>query len=164
MAFWSEGGWRAALLRGPSGAGKSDLALRAMAMGARLVCDDRTVAWASGGRLFARAPSALAGMIEARGVGIVAAPALALAEVTLVVDLTASPAAVERLPDPAWAEVAGLKVRRISLFALEPSAPAKLALALQSATLGAATEPAYQAQSADEARAPGVESGASQEE
>ena len=166
IAFWGRHGWRAALLRGPSGAGKSDLALRAMAAGGRLVCDDRAVVWTSGGRLYARSPSTLAGLIEIRGLGVipVPVPVLPMAQVALVVDLANAAQDVERVPAPDWETIGGARTRRISLFPLEPSAPAKLAFAVAAATLGAEAEPAYQAQSADEAEAPDAESGASQEE
>ena len=137
-----------------------------MAAGARLVCDDRAVAWSSGGRLYARPPATLAGLIEVRGLGVipVPVPVLPMAQVALVVDLVSAAHAVERAPAPAWETIEGAKVRRISLFPLEPSAPAKLAFAVAAATLGAEAEPAYQAQSVDEAEAPDAESGASQEE
>ena len=65
------GGWRGALLRGPSGAGKSEpgAAARCLPVG-RLVADDRTLVWSSAGRLYGRAPAALAGLVEVRGVGV----------------------------------------------------------------------------------------------
>ena len=47
-------GWAGVLLFGPSGAGKSDLALRALERGWRLVSDDYSTVWASGGGLYAR--------------------------------------------------------------------------------------------------------------
>ena len=73
-------GWRAVLLRGPSGSGKSDLALRLMERGWRLVGDDYVEAWASGAGLFAAPASRLAGVIEARGVGLTGAANLTLAD------------------------------------------------------------------------------------
>src|SRR5690348_6291197 len=93
-------GRAAVLLRGPSGAGKSDLALRLIDGGARLVADDQVELAAENGCLIARAPAAIAGRIEARGAGILPAPAVAEAPVALVADLVA-PGAVERLPEPA---------------------------------------------------------------
>ncbi|MFL9826832.1 HPr kinase/phosphorylase [Rhodoplanes sp. SY1] len=93
----------AVLIRGPSGSGKSRLALRLIeAAGtvggfARLVADDRTIVTAAGGRLLARPPENLAGMIEVRGLGIGRRPHEPVAVVGLVVDL-ADPRA-ERLPD-----------------------------------------------------------------
>lgn len=119
------GRWRGVLITGPSGAGKSDLALRCLGYGFRLVADDRTLVWASGGRLYGRAPQTLEGLIEARGVGIVAAAPLALAQVALIVDCVAS-GEVERLPDGERQVLAGVAIPRIRLPALEASAPSKL--------------------------------------
>ena len=62
-------GDRAVLLCGPSGSGKSDLALRLIDGGAQLVADDQVVLRAEGGRIVARAPEALAGRMEVRGIG-----------------------------------------------------------------------------------------------
>ena len=59
---------RAVLIRGASGAGKSSLGLELMAWGCGLVADDRTELWAREGRLMARCPVAIRGLIEARGV------------------------------------------------------------------------------------------------
>ena len=70
VALRLSGVWRGALIEGASGAGKSDLALRALGEGFALAADDRVVVFASGGRLYGRSPAPLAGMIEARGVGI----------------------------------------------------------------------------------------------
>ncbi|KDB02642.1 HPr kinase [Defluviimonas sp. 20V17] len=78
---------RGVLILGPSGAGKSGLALQLMALGARLVADDRTRLSARAGSLIARAPAAIAGRIEARGLGILAADAVGEAVVALAVDL-----------------------------------------------------------------------------
>lgn len=89
-------GGRAVLILGPSGAGKSTLALALMARGGLLVADDRTVLAVEGGRLFADAPETLRGMIEARGVGILAADAAGRSEVTVLVDLSQDEP--ERLP------------------------------------------------------------------
>ena len=64
---------RGVLILGRSGAGKSSLALELMALGARLVADDRTVLHADDGAPVASCPPAILGKIEARGVGILAA-------------------------------------------------------------------------------------------
>lgn len=77
----------AVLILGRSGAGKSTLALRLMALGAALVADDRTQVLPRAGRLIARPPKALEGLIEARGIGLLRAPHLPEAAVSLVVDL-----------------------------------------------------------------------------
>jgi len=159
VAAWVRGGWRGVLLRGPSGAGKSDLALRALAAGARLVADDRVILWRSGGRLFARGPEILGGLLEARSLGVRPVGALRSAEIVLTVDLVRERTELERTPDPEWAAICGVKVRRIALFPLESSAWAKLTLALRAATLGAGLEEAYQAPLANEAEAPGAPRG-----
>jgi hypothetical protein len=75
-------------------------------------------------------------------------------EVVLVADLTAAADGLERIPEPDSADLEGVRLPRIDLFAREPSALAKLALALQAVTLGAEPEPAYQARRTDEAEAP----------
>ena len=80
-------GPRAVLILGASGSGKSALGLQLMAHGAELVADDRTELRAEGGRVIARAPAAIAGLIEARGMGILRAEPRGQAAVALVVDL-----------------------------------------------------------------------------
>jgi serine kinase of HPr protein (carbohydrate metabolism regulator) len=114
------------LIQGPTGAGKSDLALRALGEGFRLVADDRVVLWVSGGRAFGRAPDALAGLIEVRGLDVVRCPALPLSEIALVAE-AGDP---ERIPAPAFADILGLRVPKILLRLGESSAPAKLSRAL----------------------------------
>ncbi|KAJ56913.1 serine kinase [Actibacterium mucosum KCTC 23349] len=84
------------LITGPSGAGKSALALGLMALGARLVADDRTILTVHDGQLIADCPPPLRGLIEARGVGILNAPASEPVPVRLVVDLAQTE--TERLP------------------------------------------------------------------
>nr|WP_319249027.1 serine kinase [uncultured Celeribacter sp.] len=88
---------RALLICGPSGSGKSSLALGLMALGARLVADDRTIVHADAeGRLWAEAPETIFGMIEARGLGLLSATALQQAEIKGIVDLARTEP--ERLP------------------------------------------------------------------
>jgi serine kinase of HPr protein (carbohydrate metabolism regulator) len=144
VALWWAGAWRGVLLRGPSGAGKSGLALKAREAGWRLVADDRTVAWASGGRLFCAAPAPLEGLVEARGVGIAPVATLPRAQAFLVVDLADGPEDVERLPEPQTVELAGVRLPLVRLWAHDAAATAKLALAVSlcpacnSAALGGA--------------------------
>lgn len=91
---------RAVLICGASGTGKSALGLEMMAWGARLVADDRTELRVEGGRVLARCPGAIRGLIEARGVGLLRAESVEEAEVALVADLDAPEP--ERLPP--WRE------------------------------------------------------------
>ncbi|WP_434289336.1 HPr kinase/phosphorylase [Celeribacter sp. SCSIO 80788] len=78
----------ALLITGPSGCGKSTLALTLMGFGAHLVADDRTELTRAGDTLIAKAPETISGMIEARGVGLLSAPALSHARIRAVVDLS----------------------------------------------------------------------------
>lgn len=120
----------AVLFRGPSGAGKSDLALRLIDNGARLIADDQVELRRAGERILVRAPAAIAGLIEVRGVGISRLEALAEATLAMFADLVPS-AEIERFPEPRCEDVLGLTVPAIALSPFEASAPAKLRLALR---------------------------------
>jgi serine kinase of HPr protein (carbohydrate metabolism regulator) len=121
-------GGRGVLIAGASGRGKSDLALRLIDRGARLVSDDYTLVRKSGDRLVGTAPTAIAGRIEIRGVGLVEMESVAEVTIALHVDLDAAP---DRLPDPRSIALAGLALPSIALAALEASAPIKLEQALR---------------------------------
>jgi hypothetical protein len=127
IAAFLDSGWRGVLIEGPSGAGKSDLALRCLDRGFRLVADDRVELWASGGILYGRAPETLAGQIEVRGLDVLIEPALAWSRVSLCVRCGTP----ERIPEPAFAVYAGLRIPVLTLAPLESSAPAKLSRALR---------------------------------
>jgi len=103
---------RGLLVIGASGTGKSGLALRLMTLGADLVADDRVSLRREGDSLVARPPAALAGRIEARGVGILRVDHVASAPIALVVDLDAAPEA--RMPQPRKFARAGLRIELIS--------------------------------------------------
>ena len=125
-----QGAWRGALVLGEAGAGKSDLMLRALGLGFRLVADDRTLVWRSGEGLFGRAHERLSGLIEIRGAGVLAEPALPMAGIGLIVRCEA-PGDLERLPDPEAESLAGVSIPVLRLHALEASSPAKLGRALK---------------------------------
>jgi len=78
---------RAVLILGASGTGKSALALALLAYGGVLVADDSTILNVRDGALIASAPKPVRGMIEARGVGLLAAATCASAPVVLAVDM-----------------------------------------------------------------------------
>jgi HPr kinase/phosphorylase len=122
------------LLRGPSGSGKSDLTLRLIDGGAKLVADDGVALSRQGDAVIARlpptAPDSVRGRIEVRGLGIAPVPTVADARVGLVIDLVPV-GAVERLPESAAVELLGVKLSLLRLNGLEPSAPAKVRLAVR---------------------------------
>ena len=102
-------GEKGLLILGPSGSGKSALALRLIALGALLVSDDRTRVEARDGRLWATCPNPdLAGLIEARGVGVLRAPV----RPTTTLDLAADLGQVEsdRLPPRRAITISGLPI------------------------------------------------------
>ena len=132
---------RAVLLRGPSGAGKSDLALRLLGLGAetctglglspygpRLVADDQVWLEQQGDGIVASAPETIRGRLEVRGIGIVAVPTVASANLHVVVDLVPV-GDVPRMPLEAQTEdLLGVRIALIKLYAFEASAPLKVAL------------------------------------
>lgn len=114
VAQWTPAGWRGVLITGASGSGKSDLALKLIARrGWRLVSDDYSHVWASGGLLWATAPERIAGLIEARGLGIVTLRTRLTTRIGLVVACVEG--AVERLPEPAVLRIAGVETPKLSL-------------------------------------------------
>src|SRR3546814_3988254 len=100
------------LILGQSGQGKSDLALRLMDRGAVLVSDDQTLLSVAGGRLVAAPPAAIAGRLEARGLGIVDLPHRVGVPVALLADLRPA-VEIERLPEAAEEVLSGVAIRRI---------------------------------------------------
>ncbi len=89
-------GDRGALITGPSGAGKSALALQLLSRGGRLVADDRVIVTPDQGRLLARSPAPIAGLLEARKFAILNAPTQDNAQIVCLVDLAQSE--TDRLP------------------------------------------------------------------
>ena len=113
-------GARALLIRGPAGCGKSLLTFKLIAAAqsgllpfARLVGDDRIRLEPCHGRLLARAPETLAGLIEVRGLGIRQLPHEPVAVVGGVIDLAAPDA--NRLPRRTEAEVEGIKLPQLKI-------------------------------------------------
>lgn len=128
----ADGDWRAALITGPAGAGKSSLALDLISRGATLVADDRTCLRRAGGSVIAACPPAIAGLIEARGIGLIRAPVRGDAPVALIVDLDATEP--DRLPRPRRADLLGLSLPRILCAAsLWPAPAAAIHLLLRGA-------------------------------
>ncbi|MBX2855405.1 MAG: serine kinase [Rhodobacteraceae bacterium] len=106
----------AVLIIGPSGAGKSSLGLRLLALGGGLVADDQTQLSAfpnaeTPTQIHATAPTSIAGLIEARGVGLLRVSPLPDARVCWVVELSLETDAppMQRLP----------KKRLINIFGVD---------------------------------------------
>jgi serine kinase of HPr protein (carbohydrate metabolism regulator) len=122
-------GGQAVLIGGRSGSGKSDLALRLIDRGGTLVSDDYTIVQRVNGRLLAKAPANIQGKMELRGIGILPFETVTDVPVGLFVDLNLE---VVRLPEPRQpVAIAGVQVPVIAVNALEPSAPAKVMVALR---------------------------------
>lgn len=100
---------RACLITGASGSGKSTLAIEMIALGAELVADDRVELRREGDALLVSAPPAIAGLIEARGAGILRLAPRPEAPLALIVDLDGSEP--ERLPEPRRRELLGVSCR-----------------------------------------------------
>ena len=127
-------GERGILITGASGMGKSDLALRMIsqaivlprrvgsaqrAVTARLVADDQVILTRAAGRLTARAPAVLAGLIEIRGLGIVEIDSVAEVQVQLVAELVARDT-VDRMPPTDQSRLLlGSAVRAIRVHAFD---------------------------------------------
>lgn len=115
------------LIRGVSGSGKSRLALdlielaRLYGLDAALVADDRVILTAAHGRLAARPPTSLAGLVEERGIGICSVPFEPAVIVRIVVDLCTDP---PRLPEAleATSEIGGIRLPRLTVGAWDAGA------------------------------------------
>lgn len=102
-------GGRALLIRGASGTGKSALALSLIALGATLVSDDGTWLRSGPNGPIAQPPTdAVAGLIEARHMGILRVPPGGAHPLAAVVDLDRNE--TERLPPPCHVRVMGHRV------------------------------------------------------
>ena len=125
-------GGRAILIRGPAGSGKSRLALALIEAAqtgarpfARLIADDRVRLEAHHGRLLARAPETITGLIEVRGLGIRRVAHEPVAVVGLVVDLAAPDS--ERLPAARETDIEGIALPRLAVASGVDPLPAVLA-------------------------------------
>ena len=136
-------GKRGILIRGPSGSGKSTLALQLIdseghglgnkPLRGHLVSDDQTILENSNGRLLAKPPIAIAGLIEIRGLGIQQVKFTKSAQVKLLVDLRPA-TEIERLPSQSdkYVELEGIKIPHIAIAIGNPAAAAIVRSALYS--------------------------------
>jgi serine kinase of HPr protein (carbohydrate metabolism regulator) len=115
-------GERSVLILGASGAGKTSLALalaahaRHCGLFARLVGDDQLLVSAQDGRLILRAPPAIAGQAEVRGLG----PRRVAHEARAVADLAVrlvEAAVAPRFPEAKTETIAGIRLPVLTLAA-----------------------------------------------
>lgn len=125
---------KAVLILGEPGSGKSSLALRLIDHGAELIADDLVELTREGNRIMAvfptDAPPDLKGRIEARGIGIVAVPAVdSSVELALVVHAT-PPERVPRMPETEYSQWLDIDIPCLHLTLTEAATPTKVRLAL----------------------------------
>lgn len=128
-------GDRGVVLLGKSGSGKSATALRLMDFDdTRLVADDRVDLWQQEEKIWACAPEKLAGLIEARGVGILRVPFCPRIPLALCVHLWGAGSAglekISRLPAPQTEIFLDHPVRCLTLPAGDFATPSKIRAAL----------------------------------
>ena len=118
------------LIRGPAGSGKSDLALRLIDAGASLIADDYTKLEITDGKVFVSPPETISGMMEIRGIGVMHIGTSGEAPLAMVVDLMRYEL-IERLPEHLNTEIMGMAIPVIEVDPFEPSATAKVRMALK---------------------------------
>lgn len=126
------------LILGPTGAGKSDLTLRLIDAGATLIADDVVELTRESEQLLLafppEGPAELKGRMEVKGLGIMSVP-VAPHAVPLALVVRSTPLAdLALIPESLESEWLGLQVATIGIGLLEPSAPAKVRLALAKLT------------------------------
>lgn len=135
------------MITGPSGAGKSSLALQLIEAPGRglgkdiletqLVADDQVQLWCppDTAQVFGKAPDVLAGLLEIRGLGIVALASLGQCQLQLVVRLM-KVENIERLPDfpNNYVEILNQPIPVVDIFAADAAAPARIRAAVSALT------------------------------
>ena len=99
---------RAVMIVGPPGSGKTSLVLELITRGGTLVADDQAVLCRRGDSIEVSPPPELAGLIEARGIGVFRLEFAETAKLALVVDL--AKAETERLPDRRSRNILGIDI------------------------------------------------------
>lgn len=118
---------RAVLITGKPGSGKSSLALQLMDRGAILIADDQTALSQEEGGIVVRAPLALKGLMEVRGVGICQFPYQEKSFLKLFVEIC-DRIDVERLPESTYIEYYGIQVPSLKLLKEDPLGAIKVEL------------------------------------
>ena len=96
------------LIVGSSGSGKSSLAINLLALGSKLVADDRCELVKKNNRFSVSKPASLPNSIEIRGVGLVSVPMVVETSLDWVVNM--DEAETERMPNLRFTEIDGYKV------------------------------------------------------
>lgn len=115
------------LITGKPGFGKSSLALQLMDRGALFISDDQTALSQEAGEIVVRAPLALKGLMEVRGVGICQFPCQEKSFLKLFVEICGS-IDMERLPEPSFIEYYGIRVPYLKLLKGDPLGAIKVEL------------------------------------
>ncbi len=137
------------LLLGEPSSGKSDLAARLIHGGATLIADDQVDLQPAGESIRLNPPPTLAGVLELYGIGLISLPYTKDASLRLVVHCV--PGLPERHPNRRKWIMEGIAIDEITLDALHPSSPAKIALLIRAMQSGqwlpedwmADSQPAY---------------------
>ncbi len=116
------------LITGASGAGKSSLAVQLIALGAGLIADDQVLVSKDADGVTLSRPAGLPEAIEARGLGLLAAPMVESVPLRAIVDLDLTETA--RLPAARHRRIAGVDVKLIA-NAPSPHFPSALLLYLR---------------------------------
>lgn len=122
------------LIEGKSGSGKTSLALGLVAAGrqrelsADFVCDDQALLEAVAGKLIARQPAAIAGLVELRGHGIVSIATKSSTQIGLVVRLVGDQL-IERMPVPLQTVLQGIALPLIEVPARHEARAIRITLA-----------------------------------
>ena len=120
------------LICGKSGSGKSDTALKLIERyKAILVADDVVNVMLNDMKLIGYAPKNIQGLLEVRGIGIVAYPYIQQEEIKLIVHLKENIKEIERLPQKKQEVILGLAIKQIDLYAKDDSLSEKILAALR---------------------------------
>ena len=113
------------LICGRSGSGKSDLCLRLIDAGAKFIADDQTIIENKGGKLKARCPDSIKGMLEIRGIGIVEMPCIDETEINLKLSLQSFDQ-IDRMPEKHTELIENVRLPIFYLDAFSVSAVIKI--------------------------------------
>ncbi len=109
---------QAVLITGPAGIGKTTLALRLIENGARLIGDDVVEIFIKNNQLYCKAKERLKGVVEVRGLGLVAGLKVKGAT-KIACQIRLHPQKTERLPEFQTTDLMGKKIPVFDFYACE---------------------------------------------